>query len=367
MSGRRRDPFQWSHRKTSDGLEDKVMRKGTTAVLAVIFLLTAAITLGSWTAAGAATNLTYSIFFPPTHAQAKAAEAWAKEIEKRSAGKVKISLFPGGTLTPADQCYDGVVKGISDIGMSAFAYTRGRFPQMEALDLPLGYPNGRVATRVANSFYLSMKPKALDNVKVLYLHAHGPGLLHTKKPVRTLEDLKGMKIRSTGFSAKVVSALGAVPVAMPQGETYEALSKGIADGTIGPIEVLKGWKQGEVIKSTTDCFDVGYTTAFFVVMNLKKWNALPPDVRKVFDDVSSEWIDVHGKAWDEADREGRAFTKSLGNQIITLSAQESARWKKAVRPTIDEFVKDAEKKGVPGGKSVKEAEALIAKYRKQYK
>ena len=343
------------------------MRKETTAVLSLIFLLAAAITLGSWTAAGAATNLTYSIFFPPTHAQTKAAESWAKEIEKRSAGNVKISIFPGGTLTPADQCYDGVVKGISDIGMSAFAYTRGRFPAMEALDLPLGYPNGRVATRVANEFYLSMKPKALENVKVLYLHAHGPGLLHTKKPVKKLDDLKGMKVRSTGFSAKVVEALGAVPVAMPQGETYEALSKGIVDGTIGPIEVLKGWKQGEVVKSTTDCFDVGYTTVFFVVMNLKKWNSLPPDTRKVLDDVSREWIDVHGKAWDEADKEGRAFTKSLGNQVITLPAQEGARWKKAVRPTIEEYVKNAEQKGVPGRKSVKEAESLIGKFRKQYK
>ena len=343
------------------------MRKETTAVLSFIFLLAAAITLGSWTAAGAATNLTYSIFFPPTHAQAKAAESWAKEIEKRSAGNVKFSLFPGGTLTPADQCFDGVVKGISDICMSAFAYNRGRFPVMEALDLPLGYPNGRVATRVANDFYQIMKPKALENVKVLYLHAHGPGLLHTKKPVKTLEEVKGMKIRSTGFSAKVVEALGGVPVAMPQGETYEALSKGIVDGTIGPIEVLKGWKQAEVVKSTTDCFDVGYTTVFFVVMNLKKWNALAPDVRKVLDDASREWIDVHGKAWDEADKEGRAFTKSLGNQVIPLSAQESARWKKAVRPTIEEFVKNAEQKGVPGRKSVKEAEALIAKHRKQYK
>ena len=329
------------------------MRRGTMAVLSWIFLLAAAITFGSWTAAGAATSLTYSIFFPPTHAQTKAAEAWAKEIEKRSAGKVKISIFPGGTLTPADQCYDGVVKGISDIGMSYFALSpEAASPPWRPSIFPSGYPNGRVATRVANDFYLSMKPKALENVKVLYLHAHGPGLLHTKKPVKKLEDLKGMKVRSTGFSAKIVEALGAVPVAMPQGETYEALSKGIVDGTIGPIEVLKGWKQAEVIKSTTDCFDVGYTTAFFVVMNLKKWNALPPDVRKVFDDTSREWVDVHGKAWDEADKEGRAFTLSLGNQIIPLSAQESARWKKAVRPTIEEYIKNADQKGVSGRKSV---------------
>lgn len=313
------------------------------------------------------TKLTYSIFFPPTHVQAKAAESWAKEIEKRTNGQVKITLFPGGTLTPADQCYDGVLKGISDIGMSAFAYTRGRFPVMEALDLPLGYPSGTAATRVANDFLTAMKPKALSEVKVLYLHAHGPGLLHTKKPVRTMEDIKGMKIRSTGFSNKVVEGLGGVPVAMPQGSTYESLQKGVVEGTIGPIEVLKGWKQAEVIKYTTDCKNIGYTTAFFVVMNLKKWNALSKDTQKIFEDVSKEWIDVHGKAWDTSDAEGRAFTLSLGNQIIELPSQEAARWKKAVRPAIDEYIKDTEAKNLPAKKAVKTAEALIAKQSKKKK
>lgn len=336
--------------------------------ITVMAVLTAAIFFfaGIGPAAGE-TKLTYSIFFPPTHVQAKAAESWAKEIEKRTNGQVKITLFPGGTLTPADQCYDGVVKGISDIGMSAFAYTRGRFPVMEALDLPLGYPSGVVATRVANDFLKAMKPKALSDVKVLYLHAHGPGLLHTKKPVKTMEDIKGMKIRSTGFSAKVIEALGGVPVAMPQGATYESLQKGVVEGTIGPIEVLKGWKQAEVIKYTTDCKNIGYTTAFFVVMNLKKWDALPKDTQKVFEDVSREWIDVHGKEWDTSDAEGRAFTLSLGNQIIEPAPQEAARWKKAVRPAIDEYIKDTEAKNLPAKKAVKTAEDLIAKQSKKKK
>jgi len=332
-----------------------------TALAAVIFIFTG---IGH---AASEIKLTYSIFFPPTHVQAKAGESWAKEIEKRTNGQVQITVFPGGTLTPADQCYDGVVKGISDIGMSAFAYSRGRFPVMEALDLPLGFPSGRVATRVANEFFNVMKPKALEDVKVLYLHAHGPGLLHTKKPVKTMEDLRGMKIRSTGFSAKIVEALGAVPVAMPQGATYESLQKGVVEGTIGPIEVLKGWKQAEVIKYTTDCKDIGYTTAFFVVMNLKKWNALPKDIQKIVEDVSQEWIDVHGKAWDTSDADGRAFTLSLGNQIIELSPKEAARWKKAVRPAINEYIKDTEAKGLAGKKAVKVTEDLIAKHSKTKK
>jgi TRAP-type C4-dicarboxylate transport system substrate-binding protein len=312
-------------------------------------------------------NLTYSIFFPATHGQAKAGEAWAKEVEKRTQGRVKITVFPAGTLTPADQCYDGVVKGISDIGMSCFAYTRGRFPLTEALDLPLGYPNGKVATYVVNDFFKMFKPKELDDVQVMYLHAHGPGLLHTIKPVSTLEDMKGMKIRSTGLSSKVVTSLGGVPVAMPQGSTYESLQKGVVDGTIGPFEVLKGWKQGEVIKSTTNCSSVGYTTTMFVVMNKQKWNTLPKDIQKIISDVNQEWIAKHAQTWDDLDAEGKAFTLGLGNKIIPLTPAENARWKKAISPVVDEFVKAADAKGLPGTKAVKETEKLIKKYSKTAK
>lgn len=297
-------------------------------------------------------HLTYSIFFPPTHGQCLAGMDWAKEIERATDGKVKITVFPGGTLTKANQCYDGVVKGISDIGMSCFAYTRGRFPSMEALDLPLGYPNGLAATRVANAFYQTFTPAELNDVKVLYLHAHGPGLLHTQKPVKTLADLEKMKIRSTGLSAKVVEALGAIPVAMPQGDTYESLQKGVVEGTFGPIEVLKGWRQGEVVKYTTDCNAVGYTTAMFVVMNKKKWASLSPDIQGVFESTSRKWIDVHGQSWDKGDQEGREYATSLGNEIIDLDSEESGKWKARVRPIIDAYIEGAEAKKLDGRKYV---------------
>jgi len=312
-------------------------------------------------------NLNYSIFFPPTHGQCKAGVSWAKEVEKRTNGMVKITVFPAGTLTKANQCYDGVVKGISDLGMSCFAYTRGRFPVMEAIDLPHGYPNGRVATRVATEFYKQMDPVELKDVKVLYIHAHGPGLLHTKKPVRKLEDLKGLKIRSTGLSAKVSAALGAVPVAMPQSSTYEALQKGVVEGTFTPIETLKGWKQGEVIKYTTDCSGVGYTTAMFVVMNLKKWNSFPADIQKTIEEINEEWVDVHGKTWDKGDLEGRDFTLSIGNEIIPLSAKESSKWANAVKPIVDDYIKAAREKNLPGNKAVAEVKKLIAEYSKIYR
>ena len=306
-------------------------------------------------------ELVYSNFFPPVHVQSQLAESWIKEIEKRTNGRVKFSYFPGGTLLKGPQIYDGVLKGITDIGMSCFAYTRGRFPAMEAIDLPLGYPSGKVATQVINKFYEKFQPEELKGVKVLYLHAHGPGLLHTRKPVHKMEDLKGMKIRCTGFSAKVAKALGAVPVAMGQGDAYEALRRGVVDGTFTPVETLKGWRQAEVIKYTIDCKDIGYTTGMYVVMNKQKWASLPEDVKKVFIEVSKEWIVKHGKAWDESDEEGYEYSLSRGNKVIELSPEESARWVKAVRPVINEYIKEAKTKGLPGNEYVKTIKSLIEK------
>jgi len=326
-------------------------------------LLTAGISCSKTPESDQVITLSYSIFFPATHSQCEAAAAWTREIEANTGGRVKIDIFPGGTLTKADETYNAVVSGIADIGMSCFAYNRGRFPVMEAVDLPMGYPSGRVATLAANAFYQTMRPRELDEVQVLYLHAHGPGLLHTKKPVKSLDDLQGLKIRSTGLSAKVVSALGGVPVAMPQGATYEALQKGVVDGTFAPIETLKGWNQAEVVNSTVDCHQIGYTTGMYVVMNKAKWEALPEEVQKVFSEVSQRWIEVHAETWDSADLEGEEFTVNRGNQIFSISREEAARWTAAVTPVIDEYIQEAQGKGLPGEQAVAELRKLIREYR----
>lgn len=293
-------------------------------------------------------ELTYSIFFPATHGNTILATEWAKEIEKRTNGAVKINMFPGATLTPADQCYDGVVKGISDIGMSVLSYTRGRFPLTEVIDLPLGYKNGLQVTKLCNAYYEKFKPKELDDVKIMYLHGHGPGLLHTKKPVEKMEELKGMKIRCSGTSAKVASALGATPVAMPQTETYDALQKGVVDGVLSPIETLKGWKFAEVVSSTTLDYGAAYSLAFFVAMNKKKWDSLPKETQAIIEQINKEWIDKTGQGWDLLDKEGTEFTLAKGNKIISLSKEEDERWAKTVRPVLDEYVAAMKAKGLPG-------------------
>ena len=298
-------------------------------------------------------KLTYSCFFPPTHIQSKLAEAWCREVEKRTDGQVKVDYFPGQTLTKAKQCYDGAVEGLSDLGFSVLAYTRGRFPVMSAVDLPLGYSSGKVATEIVNRVNKQFKPKEFDDVQVMYLHAHGPGLVHTKdKAVRKMEDMKGLKFRAHGTSALVVEALGGTPVPKPMPETYEMLQKGVVDGAVYPFEANKGWKLGEVTRYASAAFGAAYTTSFFVVMNKDKWNSMPADVQKTIEKINVEWADKHGDAWDVSDMVGIKYFLNQGGEIIGFDAKEQDRWKKAVAPIVDDYVANAKKKGIANAQEI---------------
>ncbi|OPY69726.1 MAG: 2,3-diketo-L-gulonate-binding periplasmic protein YiaO precursor [Syntrophorhabdaceae bacterium PtaU1.Bin034] len=299
-------------------------------------------------------TLKYSSFFPAPHKNSILSDQWCKEVEKRTNGRVKFNYFPGATLTPAAQTYDSVVKGIADVGFSVLGYTRGKFPLTEVIDLPLGYKNGYTATKLINEYYRKFKPKELDEVQVMYLHAHGPGILHTaKKPVRKMEDMKGLKVRSHGLSAKVVQALGGAPVGMPMTETYDAISKGVAEGVMCPFEAMKGWKLGEVVGYTTENYGSAYTTGFFVVMNKSKWNAISPADQKTIMQINEEWIDKQGKVWDEIDKEGKDLMIQMKKTVIPLSKEEDARWAKQVQPILDDYVKGTKAKGLPGDQALK--------------
>jgi TRAP-type C4-dicarboxylate transport system substrate-binding protein len=298
-------------------------------------------------------TLNFSNFWPAPHKMSQLAEEWAKEVEKRTNGKVKVTVFHGATLTPPGQTYDSVVNGICDIGMSALAYTRGKFPLSEVIDLPLGYRSGVAATNLVNEYYKKFKPREFDAVKVLFFHAHSPGLLFTRKPVASLEDMKGMKIRSTGLSNKVVEALGGVPVGMPMTESYDALSKGVADGITCPYEAMWGFKLGEVLHSCTEDYGIAHSTAFFVAINKNKWARMSPSTGTTIEKINEEFIVKYGKAWDEIDIEGKAFMIKKGATIIKLSKAEEARWKTAVKPILDEYVETMKAKNLPGDEALK--------------
>lgn len=328
-----------------------------------LLALTLAVSLVSFSrfAAAGPVTLSYSNFFPPSHVHSKLGEEWCREVEKRSGGQVIINYFPGQTLTKADQAYDGVVNGISDIALSLFAYTRGRFPIMQAVDLPLGYPNAKVATAALNEVYKQMKPKELDDVKVLYLHAHGPGIIWTKpRAINTMDDLKGLKIRATGASADMIKALGGTPVAMPMPDSYQSLQTGVVDGAAYPPEAAKGWKLAEVTKYVVESYPIAYTSSFFVVMNKAKWDSLSPEVQKAIDEVSAQWVPKTAAAWDEIDAAGMAFFKEKGGQVTSLSADEAAKWKTSMAPVLENYVQEMSKKGLDGKKALGIAQSVIA-------
>jgi len=322
----------------------------------------------AWTAAGAAPaaagpiKLTYSNFFPPTHIQSRLAESWCREVEKRTGGAVKIDYYPGQTLTRANQTYDSTVQGISDIGFSVFAYTRGRFPVMAAVDLPLGYTSGRIATEVVNRVYEKFTPKELDDTEVMYLHAHGPGLIHTRgKAVRRMEDMKGLKFRAHGTSALVVRALGGTPVPKPMPETYEMLQKGVVEGSVYPWEANKGWRLAEVTDYCTAAFGAAYTTSFFVVMNKDRWNSLPADIQKTIREINRQWAVKHGNAWDASDMAGIISILNRGGQIIGVDKDEQERWKAAVEPIIEDYIREKSAMGLPAREIVDFIQSTLEK------
>ncbi len=344
------------------------MKKGVFIIMLTAALALSLVSLPAWgQSKGKPIELTYSSHFPANYGAEIVSMKWAKEIEKLTNGRVEITFYHSGTLTAPANIYEGVVKGISDIGQSVFSYSRGRFPLMEVVDLP-GYPmNAIIPSRVAQDVFEKFQPKELSDVHVLYLHAHMPGVYFmAKKEVRHLEDMKGLRIRGAGLAARMIELLGATPVAMPKGDQYDAMQKGVVDGTVGAPNELKGWKVAEVSKSSTWVQRAGYLNGMFIVMNKKKWNSLPPDIQKVFTDVSKKWTEATGVAWNEIEVEGVKYGKELKHTFINVGPEEQAKWEKALKPMADEWVKGVTAKGLPGKEALEYRQMLIEKYSKMY-
>jgi len=160
--------------------------------------------------------------------------------------------------------------------------------------------------------------------------------------------MKGLKIRSTGTSGDVVKALGGSPVGKAMNESYELLQKGVVDGSLHPIESNKGWKLGEVVKYVTENYSTAYTTTFVVTMNKTKWSALTPENQKAINEINAEWALKHGESWDQIDKDGIAFLKEKGGEMVPQTPEESAKWQNAVAPVLDEYVKSVSAKGIDG-------------------
>jgi TRAP-type C4-dicarboxylate transport system substrate-binding protein len=190
-------------------------------------------------------------------------------------------------------------------------------------------------------------------VKVLFLEANGPSMLGTKKPVYNLEDLKGMKIRAHGLSAKIINTLGGSAVGMPVTEAYDAISKGVAEGIVIDWGGLYNFKLGEVVKNHTEGRAFSYSSAFYTVMNKDKWNSLPKDIQDIIDKLNEEWIEKVANFWADWEVMGRTELRKMGNKVIVLSEDENARWAALLKPLLSDYVKAAKEKGLPGEEALK--------------
>jgi TRAP-type C4-dicarboxylate transport system substrate-binding protein len=295
---------------------------------------------------------------PATHPYYSQISApWAKEIEKRTNSQVKITLYPVGTLVNGNVMYGSTVDGITDIGTSSFGWERGRHPVMDAFVYNPGFPSAKVACRVANKVVRKFKLKELSDTHLLFIHTCAPMHIWSKKPLRTLEDLKGVEIRAGGPTGKLVKLMGGIPVSAPQSQAYEMLSKGIVKASISSLDVLKGFRQAEVVKYVTLAYF--HVAPFFVSMNMDRWNSLPPEIQKVFNEVSSEYIDIAGDAWDKGSAAGLQYAKDEGLEVITLSPEERTRWHAAYESLRKEYIQNMESKGLPGKAFLEEIDRLM--------
>jgi len=333
----------------------------------VLTLLFAGMILAPTPAVSAeAIKLTYANFPPAPTFPCVQMEHWAKEVEKRTGGKVKVQTFPGGTLLPAKNIFDGVISGLADIGNFAMSYQPGRFPVSEAVDLPFGFTSAKVASLTLFDLIEKYKPKEFEKVKILTLFTCPPTNFMTKTPVKSLADLKGMELRVAGTNAEVVKRLGGIPVAMPQSETPEAIQKGVVKGMVSSMEILQDFKFAAYTPYATVA-NLPVVT-FAVVMNKEKWNSLPPDVKKVLDDMRQEQALWTGTYVDNHVAEALAWSKkNYGHQVFALPAADVETVKSLLQPMVDDYVKRVSAAGLPAKQIVADALALKKKHEKQYK
>ena len=290
-------------------------------------------------------KLSYANFPPAPTFPCVQMERWKKEVETRTGGKVAINTFPGGTLLKAKAMMDGVIAGTADIGCLCMAYQPGRFIVTNAIALPVGFSNATVASLTLWDLYTKQNPQEFAKVKVLTMFTCAPANIYAKKPVRNLEDLKGLELRASGGTAQVLKALGATPVGMPQSQTPEALQKGVVQGAASSLETLMDFKYAEMCRYVT-IFN-GPVYPFAVVMNMDKWNSLPEDVQKVMDGMAIEQAWWTGNYMDKRVVKSIEWSKKNYNiEITKLTKKELARWNKLLKPLPDKWSEQAKAKGL---------------------
>ena len=316
-------------------------------------------------AAAADINLTYAFFAPAGSFPGKQMAHWAEEVAKRTNGKVAVKTFPGGTLLGAKEMYDGVSKGVADIGLGSPSYDPGRFPLTAGVSLPVGFTNATVASRTLWELTKEFKPKEYEEFKVIAMFTTEPGFIQSRKPVHNAAELSGMKLRAAGTGVPVLKALGAAPIGMPMPEVPQAVQTGVIDGTMTSREVLQDFKLAEMLKYVTDYPTVVVT--FAAVMDKKRWDKLPADVQKVIEELGPEMAVWTGEYHDKqnVDAALKWAAKEHNLQILPLAADERARWDAKLKPMEQQWVTETAAKGLPAEKYMARLRELRDQFEKK--
>ena len=294
---------------------------------------------------------------------------WMEKVEKESGGRNKFEAYPAMQLGGAPpQLYDQARDGVVDVIWVLPAWTTGRFPRVEAFELPFMMNNAEATSKAFWEYYQTECPDEFKDTHVLALHVHGPGMFHSvKKLIKSPSDLRGMKVRGPSRQVtKMLAAVGAIPVGMPLPSIPDALSKGTIDACVIPWEVVPSIRVQELARLHSEFDHSGpslYTSAFVMTMNKAKYESLAPDLKKVIDDNSglatSGWL---GKTQQDNDAQGRKAAVDAGNTIYQFTAEARAEFLKLSSRNDDEWVADMDKRGYDGKKLLASAKSLIAKH-----
>jgi TRAP-type C4-dicarboxylate transport system substrate-binding protein len=315
-------------------------------------------------------ELSFALYIPAKSSPYQGAFLpWAKEIEKRTDGKVKITFYMSQTLVKARDSYDAVVNGIADISWAANSLTPGRFPLSGVMELPFVSPNTYVGSHAMVDLY-NKYPEIQAEYKDVHLLSPWvtlPYELHmVNKPVKTLEDIKGMKFGTLAAARAALEGLGAVPVTMALPKIYQTVEKGVTDGSCLAWGAYNTWKIHEVTKYHTNAHLGG--VVYWTAMNKKTWNSLPEDARKVISDVSAEMLpDAICTAVTGEMKKGIDTSKKKGHELYTLPPKEMMRWRDTAKSSWDKWVSEMEAKGLPGSAVLTDALRLVEQYVPQYR
>jgi TRAP-type transport system periplasmic protein len=294
-------------------------------------------------------------------------QPWCDKIARESASRLRCQIYPSMQLggTPG-QLFDQVKDGVADVVWTLTGYTAGRFPLTEVFELPFMMQSPEATSKALWDYTHQYASKEYAAVHPIAFHVHGDGVFHMReKPVKTMADLKGMKLRApTRQTTRLLAALGATPVAMPVPQVSEALGKGVIDGAVVPYEVVPSVKIQEIVKyhSETDPSEPAlYTATFMFVMNKAKYEGLPADLRKVIDANSGQALSGQiGKVFLGADAAGKKVLG--GNAVNVIPKAEIEQWKKVAAPVYDGWISEVNGKGANGTQLLQAARDLIQKH-----